>query len=313
MGMEFQGTASGLRFLDNVYTKPDLSSDRNQNRNAIAFSFVLDKSNDIQVKRNAVISNAKPDGLGCPLGFELGGDNVTVEDNYVNGPDVAAYDSDGNGTTSMTVRNNRWMNVNRGDYLAFPGPGRTYSSSNNGSGTVLTWDVNRPWPSIGGQPDAPETDSTPQSAPPAGTGSAKYISDMAWISARNGWGAAERDHSNGETGSNDGHKITLNGTSYSKGIGVHAGSEIHVALNGQYKQFQSDIGVDDEEGNAGSVVFEVWADGQKLYSSGTMTGSSGTKGVNVDVTGKKELVLIVTNGGDNINNDHADWASARLS
>ena len=44
-----------------------------------------------------------------------------------------------------------------------------------------------------------------------------------------------------------------------------------------------------------------------------MTGSSATKVATVDVTGKSQLTLVVTNGGDNSDFDHADWANARLT
>jgi hypothetical protein len=132
-----------------------------------------------------------------------------------------------------------------------------------------------------------------------------------WSSAANGWGAVEKNRSNGEAASGDGRTITLNGKTYSKGLGAHANSEIHYQLNGQYVSFNSDIGIDDEVGASGSVTFSVWADGQKLYDSGVMTGASATKTVNVDITGKQELVLKL-DGGGNVDFDHADWAGAQV-
>jgi hypothetical protein len=72
--------------------------------------------------------------------------------------------------------------------------------------------------------------------------------------------------------------------------------------------------VDDEVGNAGSVVFQVWDNlGNKLYDSGTMTGAAATKSINVNVTGKSEIRLIVTNADGNFDSDHGDWANARLT
>lgn len=143
-------------------------------------------------------------------------------------------------------------------------------------------------------------------------GTEVYLSDLNWLSATNEWGPVERDKSNGKQVSGDGKTITLNGITYSKGLGVHANSEVTYALNGQYSTFLSDIGVDDEVGSNGSVAFQVWGDGIKLYDSGVMTGSSSTKLVNIDISGVNVLKLVVTNGGDNINYDHADWANARL-
>lgn len=149
-----------------------------------------------------------------------------------------------------------------------------------------------------------------------GSSSTVYVSDLSWTYAVSGWGPVEKDRSNGEDAGGDGAAIRLNGVTYAKGIGCHAYSEIRYTLGGQYTSFQSDIGVDDEvDGAAGqysTIVFQVWADGVKLYDSGVMTWTSATKSVNVSVAGKQELRLIVTDAGDNIWYDHADWAGARL-
>jgi len=61
------------------------------------------------------------------------------------------------------------------------------------------------------------------------------------------------------------------------------------------------------------VIFQVWGDGVLLYESGVMTGSTPTKSVNVNIAGKSQLRLVVTDGGDGISSDHADWAGALLS
>lgn len=140
----------------------------------------------------------------------------------------------------------------------------------------------------------------------------KYLSDLDWISATSGWGPVEKDISNGEKQAGDGQKITLNGKSYNKGLGTHSASEIRYALDGNYTNFRSDIGIDDEVGAKGSAKFQVWADGTKLFDGGVMSGDSATKQVDVDLAGKQELKLIVTDGGNNTNFDHADWANARL-
>ena len=151
---------------------------------------------------------------------------------------------------------------------------------------------------------------SPPAQPPSGT----YLADsLTPTFASNGWGPYEKNRANGESNANDGGTITLNGTTYSKGLGVHAASELRYALNGQYSSFQADIGVDDEVGNAGSVVFQVWDNlGNKLYDSGTMTGATATKSINVNVAGKSEIRLIVTDGGNGADSDHGDWAYARL-
>lgn len=140
-----------------------------------------------------------------------------------------------------------------------------------------------------------------------------YLSDLNPSYVSNGWGPYERDKSNGESAANDGRTILLNGVSHGKGLGVHAGSELRYALGGNFTQFVASVGVDDEVGNSGSVVFQVWVDGIKLFDSGTMSGSSPTQNVNVSVAGKSDMRLIVTNGGNGNTGDHASWGSARLT
>ena len=142
--------------------------------------------------------------------------------------------------------------------------------------------------------------------------STTYLSDLNWASATNAWGPVERDRSNGDAGTGDGRTLTLDGTTYRKGLGVHSASEINYTLGSSYNRFVSYIGVDDEVGNNGSVVFQIWADGIQLYDSGLMTGSSATKFINVDVTGRQNFRLVVTDGSNGVAYDHADWADAQL-
>ncbi|GLO72812.1 hypothetical protein MACH17_43290 [Phaeobacter inhibens] len=139
-----------------------------------------------------------------------------------------------------------------------------------------------------------------------------YLSDLAFSSQTNAWGAAERDRSNGEIGSADGNQITIGGATYAKGMGVHAGSEIVVDIPEGARRFISDIGVDDEVGSGGSVTFKVYGDNQLLFESGTLTGNDGAGKVDVSVLGYTSLRLVVDDAGDGNGQDHADWAGARF-
>ena len=139
-----------------------------------------------------------------------------------------------------------------------------------------------------------------------------FLSDLSWVSATNGWGSVERDLSNGEQAAGDGGVLTLNGVTYTKGLGVHANSEIVYTLGGSYTRFISDIGVDDSRGNAGSIIFQVWADGVQLFDSGTMTGATPTLTVDVDLIGRQSLRLVVTDSGNGFGDDHGNWANARI-
>jgi len=144
------------------------------------------------------------------------------------------------------------------------------------------------------------------------TSSTSYLSDRSWISTKNGWGPVERDRSNGELGTGDGGALMLDGTRYTKGLGVHPYSEVRYWLGGRCSTFEARVGVDDEVGALGSVVFRVFVDGVERYTSRVMTGAAASEPVLVSVTGAGMLALVVTDGGDGPSFDHADWADARL-
>jgi alpha-galactosidase len=141
-----------------------------------------------------------------------------------------------------------------------------------------------------------------------------YISDIEFVDIANGWGPVEKNTSVGDKASGDGKPVTVNGTTFTKGLGVHAFSNVRVKTGGVCSRFTSMIGVDDEVGSdPGTVVFEVWADYLKLYDSGTMRQGDGAKKVDLDIRGSQELTLIVTTSGDNNQYDHADWAEAKIT
>ncbi|WP_427918186.1 NPCBM/NEW2 domain-containing protein [Streptomyces sp. cg40] len=147
-------------------------------------------------------------------------------------------------------------------------------------------------------------------APPSGT---SYLGDLPWMSTTNGWGPVERNTSNGESAAGDGNPITLGGVVYAKGLGVHAASEVAYYTGKTCEKVTADVGVDDEKGANGTVAFEIWADGTKVASTGVLTNAMPAQPVTADVTGAQVVRLVVTDGGDGIDSDHADWADAQLT
>lgn len=140
-----------------------------------------------------------------------------------------------------------------------------------------------------------------------------YVSDLEWRSSSNEWGPVERDTSNGENEALDGQTIRIGGVAYDKGLGIHANSAVDVPLGGNCRQLTAAIGVDDEVGSAGSVVFTVIADGEEVYRSQTLRGTDGATPLTVDLSGADTVRLAVTDAGDGQNADHADWAEAYLT
>lgn len=135
--------------------------------------------------------------------------------------------------------------------------------------------------------------------------------------AVNGWGPIEVNRSNGERAAGDGRALTLNGVTFPQGYGVHAPGELRYGLasadGSACTRFRALVGVDDEVGARGSAAFQVWGDDALLFDSGVMTGRSETRVVDVNLTGRRTLRLVVTDGGNGKSYDHADWVVPKIT
>ena len=110
-----------------------------------------------------------------------------------------------------------------------------------------------------------------------------------------------------------GNPLRMAGKTYDRGIGTHGYGEIRLKLDGRVERFSALVGIDAESSNAGSVEFKVVAGkNEVLWASGVMRGGQAPKQVDVDLRGVKLLKLIVTTGGDDYGNDHADWLDAKF-
>jgi len=153
----------------------------------------------------------------------------------------------------------------------------------------------------------------PLDMPVSGEPATLFVSDLcASLGESNGWGPVERDLSNGEDAAGDGGPIAIGDVVYGKGLGVHAPSDVGLALGGRCTRFSAAVGIDDEMKGAGSVAFQVWGDGVLIAESRVLTGDEAADALDVDITGVDELRL-VADSGDGNGSDHADWADARLS
>ncbi|HVV17920.1 MAG TPA: beta-galactosidase [Pseudonocardiaceae bacterium] len=146
--------------------------------------------------------------------------------------------------------------------------------------------------------------------PPPGTDA---VSSLPFLSATNGWGPVERDTSNGEQAAGDGKPITIDGITYTKGLGTNSISDVQIYLGGKCTTFTAQVGVDDEQHGAGTVTFSVTADGRTLVTTPTIKGGQAATPIDVDVTGAQVLSLVVGDAGDGNGNDHGDWAVPTLT
>jgi alpha-galactosidase len=148
--------------------------------------------------------------------------------------------------------------------------------------------------------------------PPRPKGTA-FVSDLTPTYAANALGPVERDRANGGTDPGDGAEIKIRGTVYSKGIGMSAPAAVIYRLGTKCSRFTAQVGVDDSStGAAGTVRFRVYADGEMLFDSGTLTGTMPAMPVDVSLTGKRRLKLLVTNADDGSGLDRASWGDAQV-
>jgi len=110
----------------------------------------------------------------------------------------------------------------------------------------------------------------------------------------------------------DGHPLSIGGKKFEHGLGTHANSSLYIALNGQGERFSAKVGVDDEVGKRGSVIFAAIGDDRMLWQSNVRRGGDLAKQVVVDLFGVKFLTLIVGDADNDIYCDHADWADAQI-
>ncbi len=107
--------------------------------------------------------------------------------------------------------------------------------------------------------------------------------------------------------------LTLRGTEYPKGLGVHSRSSVSYRLDGKYRWFRATVGIDDDAAGKGSVTFEVLADSRSIYKSDVLTGTSPAVTLDrLDVSGAKLLTLRVDYATQGDIQDHADWCDAVL-
>lgn len=149
-----------------------------------------------------------------------------------------------------------------------------------------------------------------------------------------GWGST---HVNSNL---NGGKLSIDGVEYDKGIATHANSVLIFDLPEGAVGFRAKAGIDNtgsDQGSKSSIEFFVfnydptyreektdeWRGGNKILqvdpdkqiaTSGYMSGNSKNRYSDLiaDVKGAGKLYLVVTNGGDGLSYDHADWVNPVL-
>lgn len=133
-----------------------------------------------------------------------------------------------------------------------------------------------------------------------------YLSEMPELKWEQSWGKGRKNMNINKD------RIFIGDYPYEYGISTHGNSEIIYGLGKKYKFFKADIGLGSEVGRKGSVIFKIKLDGEEAYCSKLIRGTGEPLYISVPVEGKEVMELLVQDGGDGINYDHAIWANARL-
>ena len=132
--------------------------------------------------------------------------------------------------------------------------------------------------------------------------------DQADLSAmEQGWSAP---HANFSCDSND---LSIAGKSYKRGVGTHAISKMMIDVHGTADRIKGACGVDDESGEQATVEFYILGDGEILWDSKRMKKGYEARQFDVDISGIQKIGLYVSDAGDGIHYDHADWVNVRIT
>ncbi len=160
------------------------------------------------------------------------------------------------------------------------------------------------------------------------------LTQRKYLRATCGWGGVTINRNlNGGT-------LSINGKPYANGIATHANSILLYSLPENATRFTAYAGIDNtgsDQGSKSSVEFMVfntdptirtettdpWNGGNKTIetdparqaaTSGYISRAAGIQQTTIeaDITGAQKLYLVVTNGGDGLDYDHANWANPVL-
>ena len=98
---------------------------------------------------------------------------------------------------------------------------------------------------------------------------------------------------------------------FGSGIGISSYSRLVFENENEFNRFAATVGIDAETEGHGDCVMRVEGDGIALWSQRIKGDDTATE-INVDISGIREIALIVDPGEQFDLADHADWANARF-
>jgi NPCBM/NEW2 domain len=106
--------------------------------------------------------------------------------------------------------------------------------------------------------------------------------------------------------------LQVHGESFSKGIAMHAYTELTYNLDGKYKKFEAVLGMDDVIGGDGQPRVRIEGDGRELFGQ-VVSRKDERRNLDLDVRGVRQLRVIVSGAKPFAFEAHVDLANAKLS
>lgn len=97
------------------------------------------------------------------------------------------------------------------------------------------------------------------------------------------------------------------------GVTVYPPSTIVIDLNRSCSSFEAEVGIDDLSTGRGTIRFEVYGDGTRLYRSRPMNAGQEAQTIRVGIGGRETVRLVAEAPGATHLGRLADWAHARFS
>lgn len=121
------------------------------------------------------------------------------------------------------------------------------------------------------------------------------------------WGMVEMNRSVLHT------PLTVNGTVYERGLGVHSISRLLYEIGGDALRISGLAGADDHNRFSGKLQFKIVGDKKVLWKSGIMKKGDPVQEFDVSLVGIDKVLLLVEACDDGIMYDHADWLNVKIS
>lgn len=109
------------------------------------------------------------------------------------------------------------------------------------------------------------------------------------------------------------HGLSSGDRRYTHGVTVHGRSSVTIDLNRSCSSYEAHVGVDDLTLKLGKVYFSVYADGVRLWRSGLVEGGDPAVPVQVNLTGRSTVRLVVEPHSALDNLVLADWAESKFT